>query len=362
MIVAGTSYNAVRGDFGKPATDTQGTLAVVADAAGPGGLGTVCTTAPASVSGHIALISRGVCSFSAKIRNLQAQGAVGAIVVNNQATDPFVMSQDGTADQATIPAYMVARTDRSALISAGNGAASTLVAQSFYVFDASKNDWMASFSSQGPTDVDFRVKPDVVAPGVNVLSSIPSRFCAAPPCFAFFQGTSMATPHLAGSAAVVLSQRPWLSAAQTRSAIVDTADQSVLMNVSGGGLATDVNTIGAGRENLLKAVGAVVAIDPVSVSFGAVPAGSGQTKTIAVALSNLSSVTSTFTSSESDGDSAVGFSSGSSVTLAPGASGTIAVTMSASKDAPSGKDHQGTLTIRSNGAAVAHAAVYAFTK
>ena len=87
---------------------------------------------------------------------------------------------------------------------------------------------MAGFSSQGPTDVDFRVKPDVVAPGVNVLSSVPMHLCGGNPCFAFFSGTSMAAPHLAGSAAVVRGQRPDLSAAEVRSTIVNTAARGVL--------------------------------------------------------------------------------------------------------------------------------------
>ena len=81
---------------------------------------------------------------------------------------------------------------------------------------------LADFSSEGPSDVDFRIKPDLVAPGVNVLSSVVGGK------FAFFSGTSMASPHLAGAAAVVLSQHkdwaPW----QVRSAITNTANQGAL--------------------------------------------------------------------------------------------------------------------------------------
>ena len=81
------------------------------------------------------------------------------------------------------------------------------------VHDDSNNDnIMGGFSSQGPTDVDYRVKPDLVAPGVNVLSSIPGSFCDAGTnpdgCWAFFNGTSMASPHLAGTAAVVRAAHP----------------------------------------------------------------------------------------------------------------------------------------------------------
>src|SRR5438128_9575090 len=136
------------------------------------------------------------------------------------------MAQDGTPNQPTIPAYMLSRTDGQALIGS-DGTATTIGASLDYILTANSN-FMAGFSSQGPTDVDFRVKPDVVSPGVNVLSSIPAAFCVAPPCWAFFQGTSMATPHLAGSAAVVIGQHPDWSAAQVRSAIVNTADQGVI--------------------------------------------------------------------------------------------------------------------------------------
>src|SRR5437667_12257576 len=195
------------------------------------------------------------------------------------------MGSDGTPNQPTAPAYMVALADRAALVGS-NGQNATISATAAY-FSTSNGDIMAGFSSQGPTDVDFRVKPDVVSPGVNVLSSIPAAFCAAPPCWAFFQGTSMATPHLAGSAAVVIGQHPDWSTAQVRSAIVNTADQGVLKPFRGGGLVTDVNIIGAGRDDVLNAVNASVALDPVSVSFGAVPSGSGQTRTATVSLSTL---------------------------------------------------------------------------
>jgi subtilisin family serine protease len=219
------------------------------------------------------------------------------------------------------------------------------------------DDFMAGFSSQGPTDVDFRVKPDVVAPGVSVLSSIPHQFCDAPPCFAFFQGTSMATPHLAGSAAVVRGQHPTWTAAQVRSAVVNTADVGVLKSATTGGPVSDVNLIGSGRENLLAAVGAGPALDPVSVSFGSVASGSGQTKTFNVTITNLSSGAQTWAVAVGGGGGGVAYSvSPSSVSLAPTASTVVTVTMTAGKGATAG-DHQATLTVGGS-----HAAVYTFIK
>jgi subtilisin family serine protease len=258
-----------------------------------------------------------------------------------------------------VPAYNVSLNDGAAL-KLHDGESTTISAAPAYIVTGN-DDFMAAFSSQGPTDVDFRVKPDVVAPGVNVLSSIPQSYCGGNPCFAFFQGTSMAAPHLAGSAAIVRQQHPTWSAAQVRSAIVNTADQGVLMKSTSTALELDVNIIGAGRENLFSAVNAVVALDPVSVSFGAIPSGSGQTHAFAVTLTNLGGA-ATFDAVVGAGSGGVSFSvSPASLTLAAGASGTVTVTMSAEKGALAG-DHQATLTISSGGSEVAHAAVYTFIK
>ena len=357
----GNTVGAAAGDFATVKENLTAPLGVVTSAPTVGGLGTACSAlAAGSLAGKIALVSRGTCTFTVKIRNAAAAGALAVLVANNVAGDPVAMATDGTPNQPTAPAYMVGREAGQAL-KEGNGAATTIGAALAY-FSTPNADIMAGFSSQGPTDVDFRVKPDVVAPGVNVLSSIPAAHCKAPPCFAFFQGTSMATPHLAGSAAVVRGQHPSWSAAEVRSAIVNTAEQNVLKKFDTGAPASDVNVIGTGRENLLAAVGALVALDPVSVSFGAVPVGSGQTRSFAVSLKNLSSGTITLGVGVTPGDSSVNYTvSPAQVQLAAGATKTVTVTMSAGKRASAGH-HQGQLNITAGGASVAHAAVYTLIK
>jgi len=357
VTVGGTSYGAASGDFATVSSDLTAPLGVVAGATA-GSLGTACAALPAnSLTGKIALVSRGTCTFSIKIRNAQDAGASAVLVVNNVAGDPTAMGQDGTANQPTVPAYMLSLANKATFIAAA-GQSTTIGAANAYFLTSNANI-MAGFSSQGPTDVDYRVKPDVVAPGVNVLSSIPHQFCATPPCFAFFQGTSMATPHLAGSAAVVIGQHPDWSAADVRSAIVNTATQGVLTDSQTGlSYVADPNIVGAGLDNLQTAVGATVGIDPVSVSFGAVPRGSGISKSVDVTLTNLTGSAHTYALSiGSTSGSGVSYSaSASSLTIDGGASATVSIKMTAAKGAGAG-DHYATLQVGSS-----HAILYTFIK
>ncbi len=361
ITVAANRVAGVAGDFATVSSNLIALLAVVTEAPtnAATGLSTACSPLSTTLSGQIALISRGVCSFSAKIRHAQNAGAVAVLVANNAAGDGIGMAQDGTANQPTVPAYNVSLAD-SAALKPRNEETATISATSGY-FVSGNDDFMAAFSSQGPTDVDFRVKPDVVAPGVNVLSSVPANACSSPPCFAFFQGTSMAAPHLAGSAAIARQQHPDWSAAQVRSAIVNTADLGVLKPSGPGASATDVNIIGAGRENLLSAVNAVIALDPVSVSFGAVPSGSGQTRQLDLTLTNLGGAPKTFKLAISTQPAGVSYSvSPVSVLLGGGVSATVRVTMTAKVGARG--PQQAHLEVSEDDTPLAHGAVFTWMK
>jgi subtilisin family serine protease len=355
------SFAGTAGDFGTLAANLSSTLKVVS---GASTLGEGCDAiAAGSLAGKIAVVSRGTCSFAQKIRNAQAAGAVAVVVVDNRPGDPVLMGGDGTPNQPTLPAFSIAFDQKAAMVAA-NGAAATIGKTPQY-FVTTHPDVMADFSSQGPTDVDYRVKPDVVAPGVSVISSIPANACATPPCFAFFQGTSMATPHLAGTAAFLRGAHPDWTAAQIRSAVVNTAARGVLKRtpVPGDTAFVDernVNVIGAGRLDVLAANNARALLSPVSVSFGAVPSGSGQSMSAPMTITNAGTSAATWALSVSSNapDASVIYSvSPSTITLAPGATATVTVTMSAAKGASFG-GHQATLEVGS----AAHAALYAIIK
>jgi len=359
VTVGGSTYQTLKGDFGSaPAGGLTAPLKVLNDPASEfGGLSTACDALPAgSLTGKIALLSRGVCDFTVKLQNVQDAGGVAALVVDRADGGPIVMGQNDNPVQPTIPGYMAALSERGALM-ASDGQSTTFPDIPAYVYASSGDDLIADFTSAGPTDVDFRAKPDLVAPGVNVLSSVPANACATPPCFAFMNGTSMATPHLAGTAAVVRARHPDWSAAEIRSAIVNTAKRNIVHDLDGVAI-EDVNIVGAGRLDVKNAVDATIALDPVSVNFNAVPSGSGQSSTVNVTVRNIGAGAKTLAFSVADSDSGVAYSvSPASASLAAGESTVVAVTMTAGKGAPVG-GQQALLVVNSGGAEVAHAALF----
>ncbi len=252
-----------------------------------------CTSVDPGASGKLAIIDRGVCTFSTKVRNAIAAGAVGVLVINNVAGDPTAMAKDGGGGD-DLPAVMIGLNEGAALRASGETTASAEA--TFQEFITPNADILAGFSSQGPTAVDFAVKPDLTSVGVNVLSSI-TCVGKAETCpgdgtgWAFFSGTSMSTPHIAGSAAVLLNLDPSWSPAQVKSALVNHADL-VIKDAKTGLHDIGPTAQGAGRENLSVAADATTWMDPVSASFGRVTVG--HPTSVTITLSNPTGTDETF--------------------------------------------------------------------
>jgi len=151
-----------------------------------------CTSVDPGASGKLALIDRGTCSFSQKVANAKAAGAIAVVIINNVAGDPIPMARTAGFDD-DLPAVMISQNDGAALRSSGATTASADTIFQEFITEANK-DILAGFSSQGPTAVDRDLKPDVTSVGVNVLSSI-TCVNKGPDCpgdgsgWAFFQGT-----------------------------------------------------------------------------------------------------------------------------------------------------------------------------
>jgi minor extracellular serine protease Vpr len=255
---------------------------------------TSCTSVSSSASGKLAIVNRGSCTFSTKVRNAIAAGAVGVLVINNVAGDPIAMAMDGLGGD-NLPAVMIGLSEGAALRTSGaTTAAATDVLQEFVTTNA---DILAGFSSQGPTTPDLLIKPDATSVGVNVLSSITcvgkAITCGGEGSWAFFSGTSMATPHLAGSSAVLLQLHPDWSADQVKSALANTSDR-VIQDAKTGMKDVGPTAQGAGRENLTKAAAATIFFEPDSASFGKVSASNNNPTSFTFAVSNTSGTDQTF--------------------------------------------------------------------
>ncbi|MEU9318686.1 S8 family serine peptidase [Streptomyces sp. NPDC048295] len=117
-------------------------------------------------------------------------------------------------------------------------------------------DQIASFSSRGPTQ-GFGLKPDLVAPGVEIRSTVPKSLYG--PGQYRMSGTSMAAPHVAGAAALLRQLHPGRTPADIKAELIGTAKP-----LSG----TGPTTRGAGRLDVAAAASATLSASPASVSFG----------------------------------------------------------------------------------------------
>ncbi|MBD0330281.1 MAG: S8 family serine peptidase [Thermoleophilia bacterium] len=292
-------------------------------------------TAVSGVAGKVALINRGACTFGTKVRNAEAAGAIGVLVANNVAGDPTAMGADGLGN-GTIPAAMVSKTHGSQLGAAGTV---TIDGDNVSEIKTSNADIIAGFSSRGPTPFTDLIKPDITAPGVNVYSSV---FGGE---YAMFQGTSMATPHVAGAAALLKALNPGWSPADVKSALVTTGARTVTDHVNA---AVDPGVLarGGGRIDLDAANAAVVSLNPPSTSFGLWNGNKAANATRTVTVTNLTGSAQTCPVTVSAPIAGLVTASPSSLNLGPNASATLTLTLDGGKAATLGSaDYSGDVTL-----------------
>jgi subtilisin family serine protease len=182
----------------------------------------------ADVTDNVALIQRGGCDFDLKIANAADAGAIAAIIYNI-AGDPIVMN--GSSGLSDIPAVMVGQADANLVLAELDAGSeiTVLLDEGLVLTQAETGNTMASFSARGPGPAPDILKPDVTAPGVNILAGFTPDAANAMSgeYFAYLSGTSMSAPHVAGVAALLLQAHPGWSPSAIKSALMTTARQSV---------------------------------------------------------------------------------------------------------------------------------------
>jgi subtilisin family serine protease len=319
--------------------------------------------------GVAAVIERGVCNFSLKVFNAQQAGATFVVVYNSTLGGEAVQGM-GAGDQAenvTISSIFVPRSMGLDMISwyAANGATSGLSVSTVAFQAGNVADVVIGFSSRGP-GVGNVLKPDIAAPGVNILSQGYKDGATGEDRhlgFGQVSGTSMASPHVAGAAALLRQIHPTWSNAYIKSALMSTAKYTDIYVDAAQTTPAQPLDIGSGRLDLTKAASPGVILDPPSLSFGVVP--NGTSKSIQVSLTSVASVAQTynittlFTGDGFDQTTTLpGFSvNPASVTLAPGQQKTITVTFNSATGQGLG-ENQGYIVL--DGAAFdAHLAAWA---
>jgi subtilisin family serine protease len=134
-------------------------------------------------------------------------------------------------------------------------------------------DGIAYFSSIGPTPISLQLKPDVTAPGESILSSIPHA------AWDVWDGTSMATPHVAGAVALLMQRHPTWTVEQVKSALESTG---TAVHVPGTETEVSPSREGGGRINLVAADQPLVFTEPANLSWGLVKRGFVGTKQLLV--------------------------------------------------------------------------------
>lgn len=213
----------------------------------------------ALIKGKILLIDRGVVTFQEKMARGEKAGAIGVIVAQNRPEAPFTMGGDG---KVGIPAIMISQELGKKI--------KEQLEKNIVVTANFKNPEMlekpeligniTSFSSRGPRSYDLLIKPEITAPGQNIISAEMGEGTKA----VQMSGTSMSGPHMAGVMTLLKQKYKNLSTRELKSVAMSTAIQ--IKNAKG-----EIESVarqGAGQVLVSRALQAQFVTEPSAVSLG----------------------------------------------------------------------------------------------
>jgi subtilisin family serine protease len=222
---------------------------------------------PGTFDGEIVICDRGTIPRVDKGRNV-ATGGAGGLVLSNTAAE----GDSTVADPHVLPAVHIGFTDAQTLeswVRDGGGGHTASIAGTTADRDDANGDITAGFSSRGENpSVPGVVKPDVIAPGVDILAAVHTTDPTAGPEFGLLSGTSMSSPHAAGAAALVRALQPSWTPAQVQSAMMSTSLDDVIRKEDGV-TPGDAFDEGAGRIDLTSAARAGLLLDATTADYEA---------------------------------------------------------------------------------------------
>ncbi|MBP7798755.1 MAG: S8 family serine peptidase [Thermoanaerobaculaceae bacterium] len=224
--------------------------------------------APNTFTGKIVVCDRGTNARVAKGWNVLQGGAIGMVLANDAANGASL-----NGDLHHLPAVHISYADGVALktwLASGTGHQGRIAGTTFS-YAPSNGDIMAGFSSRGPHPIANLLTPDVSNPGVDILAAYRSGSIDPETTsveYAFTSGTSMASPHTAGSAALVKAVHPTWSPAEIKSALMGTGKYTGIRKEDGVTPAIPFD-MGAGRVDLNHAANASLVLNETGANFAA---------------------------------------------------------------------------------------------
>lgn len=211
-------------------------------------------------AGNAALIVRGVCSFAIKATNAIAAGASAVIIYNN--VPGVVAGTLGAPIGSDVPVVGISQADGLLIRTFAAPVPMTWTDQSDS-FPNPTGGLISSFSSYGLSP-DLALKPDIGAPGGSIVSTYPLEAGG----YAVLNGTSMASPHVAGAAALLLQAKPTTRAADVRTILQNSADPKNWFGNPALGFLDNVHRQGAGMVDVDDSILATTMVEPGKISAG----------------------------------------------------------------------------------------------
>lgn len=227
------------------------------------------------ISGRIALLRRGGCSFASKLERVRNAGAIGAIVYNTSGP-PITMVSDG--EDIDLPAVMISSADGQRLVTAlGEGTRVEVdLRKGRLREEVVTGNVMGEFSSRGPNlAAPDLIKPDITAPGIDLLGAHTPTPASGEPGerFQVLSGTSQSAPVIAGVAALLRERHPDWRPAMLKSAMMTSAWQDLVLE--DGETPADPFARGAGQVDPQRAIAPGAVYDAELLDYAAFSCGVG---------------------------------------------------------------------------------------